>query len=243
MIASAVAIVCLGLAKGGFVGLGLLATPILMLSLPPLDAVAVLIPVMLAQDIFSVWAYRREYDPRNLRIMLPGVLIGITVAWLLLVEITHIRLLVGLTLLWLVITQTFGPSSHRSSPVVGTFWGVASGFAGLVSNAGSIGFLMYVFPQRLAPRVYAGTMAIFFAVVDLAKLPPFIGMRQFTQENLEHSAFLILPALAMNWIGIILVRRINPRLFYRLATALVFCIAVILIWQDWSQSDGAPRTE
>lgn len=229
---SLLAVMALGLAKGGFVGIGLSATPILALTLPPLDAVAVLVPVMLAQDVFSVVAYRRAFDPWNLRVMAPGVVVGILAAWLTLASISHVRLLVGLTLLWLVLTQTLAPKPRRARPFVGTAWGAASGFAGLVSNAGSIGFLMFVLPQKLPPVVYAGTMAMFFALVDMAKLPPLFAMQQFNQTNLLHSAALIPLALFSNWVGIILVRRIPKSTFYRAALIIVAAVALWLVVQD-----------
>jgi uncharacterized protein len=228
---ASVAVICLGLAKGGFVGIGLAATPILALALPPLDAVAVLAPVMLVQDAFSVWAYRRSYDHRSLTVMLPGVAIGIGCAWFVAVNAQHIQILVGLTLLGVVLASWLAPTVRRPGVTVGVLWGMASGFAGLMANAGSVGFLAYVLPQRLPPVMYAGTMAVFFAAVDVAKLPPLMAMRQFTAANLTHSALLVPLALIANMAGIALVRRTSPQLFYRVAYLLVFGVALTLIWQ------------
>lgn len=52
------AVILLGLSKGGFVGVGALSLPLLSLVLPPLEGAAVLLPVLLVQDLVSVWAYR-----------------------------------------------------------------------------------------------------------------------------------------------------------------------------------------
>lgn len=54
---ASVAVICFGLAKGGFVGIGFLATPLLALVVPPMQAVTTLLPIMLVQDAVSVWAY------------------------------------------------------------------------------------------------------------------------------------------------------------------------------------------
>ena len=56
----ACAVTCLGLAKGGFIGFGLVATPLLALAVSPLQAAAILLPIMLLQDLISTWTYRRE---------------------------------------------------------------------------------------------------------------------------------------------------------------------------------------
>jgi len=53
---ASVAVICFGLAKGGFVGIGFLATPLLALVVPPMQAVTILLPIMLVQDAVSTVA-------------------------------------------------------------------------------------------------------------------------------------------------------------------------------------------
>ena len=53
------AITALGLGKGGFAGAGMISTPLLALTMPPLPAAAILLPIRLCQDVISVWIYRR----------------------------------------------------------------------------------------------------------------------------------------------------------------------------------------
>ena len=54
------AILALGLGKGGFAGVGMISTPLLALIVPPLQAAAILLPILLIQDAISVWVYRRH---------------------------------------------------------------------------------------------------------------------------------------------------------------------------------------
>ena len=44
------AVTVLGLAKGGFSGIGMVSTPLLALTMPPLQAAAILLPIILCQD-------------------------------------------------------------------------------------------------------------------------------------------------------------------------------------------------
>ena len=76
------AIPLLGLGKGGFAGVGMISTPLLALTMPPLQAAAILLPILLCQDVISVWAYRREWSAWNLKVLLPGSVVGVGVAWL-----------------------------------------------------------------------------------------------------------------------------------------------------------------
>jgi len=52
----------LGLGKGGFAGLGMVATPMLALAVPPLQGAAIILPLLIIQDVISVWTYRRTWS-------------------------------------------------------------------------------------------------------------------------------------------------------------------------------------
>src|ERR1700687_5703778 len=77
-----VAVILLGLSKGGFFGLGVMALPLMSLFVPPLQAAAILIPTVMAQDLLTVWTYRRDWSGWNLKVMLPGMALGILVCTL-----------------------------------------------------------------------------------------------------------------------------------------------------------------
>ena len=58
------------------------ATPLLALYLPPLEAAALLMPIVLCQDAISVHAYWREWSSWNLKILLPGAVFGLALGYL-----------------------------------------------------------------------------------------------------------------------------------------------------------------
>jgi uncharacterized membrane protein YfcA len=60
-----VAVILLGLSKGGFFGLGVMALPLLSLQVPPLQAAAIILPTVLAQDALTVWTYRHDWSAWN----------------------------------------------------------------------------------------------------------------------------------------------------------------------------------
>src|SRR4051812_22826628 len=64
------AVLALGLGKGGFAGVGMISTPLLALVLPPLQAAAILLPILVVQDVISVWAYRHEWSAWNLKVLI-----------------------------------------------------------------------------------------------------------------------------------------------------------------------------
>jgi len=54
------AVTFLGLGKGGFAGLGIVAAPLLALVMPPLQAAAILLPILIVQDAISIYVYRHN---------------------------------------------------------------------------------------------------------------------------------------------------------------------------------------
>ena len=105
-----------------------------------------------------------------------------------------------------------------------------AGFTSMIANAGGPPFQIYVMPQRLPRDVFIGTMIIFFAIVNWAKVPPFVALGLFTSETLLTSFALFPLAIAATWAGVFLVRRVPADPFYRLVYGLMILIGAKLIW-------------
>ena len=71
-----------GISKGGFGGaLGGIAVPLMALAISPVQAAAIMLPILCLMDLFSLKIYLGKWDYTNLKIMIPGALIGILVAF------------------------------------------------------------------------------------------------------------------------------------------------------------------
>ena len=77
------AVTLLGLAKGGFSGLGMLSLPLMALVVSPVQAAAITLPILIVQDVVSVWAYRHSWDRRNILILIPAAILGILTGYFL----------------------------------------------------------------------------------------------------------------------------------------------------------------
>jgi len=108
-------VILLGLSKGGFAGLGIASTPMLALYLPPLEAAALILPILITQDLISTYVFRHDWDAKNLKVMLPGAVAGMALAWLLAAYLSDafIRILVGV--IGLVLSPTPGCAATASS--------------------------------------------------------------------------------------------------------------------------------
>lgn len=232
---AAFCVLLLGLAKGGFAGVGAVATPILALLLPPLQAAAILLPIIVLQDLITVIAYRRHWDGRNLMIAIPGGILGVGLAGMLAAHVTdaHIRLVIGAIGVSFVLWRWFGSAARdaitRPSAIGGMFWSTISGFTSTLSHAGGPPWQVYILPQNLPKLVLAGTTAFFFAVVNYAKVVPFFALGQLSLENFAVSAALIPLAIATNVLGLWLVRVTPQETFYRIVYVFTFLVSLELI--------------
>jgi uncharacterized membrane protein YfcA len=229
------AVVLLGLAKGGLAGVGTVGTPLLALVVPPVQAAAIALPILIVQDVVGVWAFRKSFDKAILTLMLPAAVLGIGLGWVLArytagggVELALglISIVFGLQRLW--------AERHQATPTrpiprwLGFVCGAVSGFTSQVAHAGAPPFQIYVMPQRLPRDVLVGTTAIFFAIVNWLKVPAYIGLGQFTRETLSTSAVLLPLAIASTYAGVWVVRRLDGDLFYRLVYVLLVLVGAKL---------------
>jgi uncharacterized protein len=229
------AVVALGLSKGGFVGVGQIGTPLLALLMPPLEAAAILLPIMLVQDAVSVWAFRKDWSGRILAVMLPGAIVGIGAAWALAAHISDsmVRISIGVITVLFLLTSWLGarlsaPVPRPPSRLRGTLWGIASGFTSTLCQAGGPPFQMHVLPQNLAKMTFVGTTAVFFAAVNWLKVVPYFALGQFSTAGLGTSLALLPLAIATNFLGFWLVRITPQALFYKITMALMLVIALEL---------------
>jgi uncharacterized membrane protein YfcA len=239
-LAASVAVACLGLSKGGFIGFGLVATPLLALAIPPIEAAAILLPIMLAQDVFSAWSFRHEWDYRTLSVMLPGSLFGIALAWVLASYLNEalVRLAVGTVGISFATSHWIGLKTTTQNSTSGLFWGMVAGLTGTLANAGGPPFLVYALSQDLAKMTFVGTMAIFFLVLNATKLVPFFALGQLSNQSLATSVLFLPLAILANLVAIRLVRRIPSSTFYRVSYGLVLAVSIGLIWQGIAQYGG-----
>lgn len=231
------AVILLGLSKGGFSGLSTLAMPLLALAMSPVKAAAIMLPILIVQDWVSVWAFRRDWEARNLAILVPAGAIGVGAGWLMAARVDEqaVRLAVGLIsvgfVVFMLLRDRLAAGAATSAAIApGLLWGAIGGFTSFVSHAGAPPTMVYMLPQKLTPRIFAGTSAILFAIINLMKVGPYFALGQFSRDNLAASVTLVPVAIVSTVAGVWLVRRVSAERFYMLVLGLTFIVGVKLIW-------------
>jgi uncharacterized membrane protein YfcA len=230
------AVLLLGISKSGFgTGFGAMAVPLMALVVTVPQAAAILMPVLLLMDVLGMAAFRRDFDMKLLRFLLPYGLLGIAVGTLLF-KVLDAKLVAGLvgafTLVFLAQRLLFPPRVDSAPPPrwLGAVLTTLSGFTSFVAHAGGPPINAYLIPLRLAPVTYAATMAFFFFFVNLAKWVPYYALGLLDLPNMATSLLLLPIAPIGVWIGVRLARRISQRLFYRLLYLGMFLTGSKLLW-------------
>ena len=230
------ALLMTGINKTGFAsGIGVLAVPLMSLAVPPLQAVAIMLVVYCVMDLFAMWAYRHNWDRRNLRIILPAGFVGIGVGWVSagMLSTPAIKVIVGTIAMLFTLHHWFAPRAltpRSPTRVMGYACSAVAGYASFIAHAGGPPLSMYLLPQKMEPARYVGTAAMYWGVMNYAKLLPFGALGQLDSRNLL-TALVLLPLAPIGTrLGVWINRAIDPAWFYRIVYALTFAIGAKLMW-------------
>lgn len=228
-----VAVLCallIGMAKGGLAGgLGMLAVPVLALVMDPRMAVAITLPVLMISDFFAIGAYWGKEHRAHLKLLLAGAVVGVLIGALTFqfVNEAMMRLLMGVIALGFVLLRWFGPEPKPVDPdtpatALGLSMGALSGFSSFTAHAGSPPVQIYLLPRKLDKASFQATVVVFFTLVNLIKLPPYILLGQFTQPVLLIALMMVPPAGIGVYIGYKVQKILPEKLFFRVMHALLF---------------------
>ena len=233
------AVLLLGVSKSGFgAGFGSLAVPIMALAVTVPQAAAILMPILFVMDVMGLAAYRKHFDWKLLRFLIPLGLVGTVVGTLSfrLLDALLVAGIVGVfTLAFLAQRLLFPPRADSPPPPkwVGAVLTATSGFTSFVAHAGGPPINAYLIPMRLPPLAFTATMAVFFAVLNLSKWIPYAWLGLLDMRNMATSAALMPFAPIGVVVGVKLAHRIQPVLFYRLIYLGMLLTGVKLVYDGF----------
>ncbi len=236
LLAGLAAVTLVGISKGGLGGaFALMGVPVLALVMPPVQAAALLLPLLLMMDAVGLWTWRGFFDRATLVAMLPAAVLGVGLGWLTAAATPEglVRLIVGLVALAFVLRSlrpTRATPTRTPSRWSAWFWGSLAGFTSFVAHAGGPPYQVHTLPLRLDPRVYTGTSVVFFATVNVVKVLPYAALDQLDGRTLLSAALLVPLAVLAVLAGAALVRRMQPTVFYPFMYAMVALVGLRLVY-------------
>ncbi len=225
-----------GLSKSGFAtGIGALSVPLLALTISVPQAAAVMMPLLLLADLIGLRMFRRDYDKKLLRFILPFGLLGVVIGTLLfkLMSAHLVAGCVGVFTLLFLAQQLFFPPKASSNPPprwLGAILVTLSGFTSFIAHAGAPPMNAYALPLKLKPMVFAATLAYFYFFINLSKWIPYAYLGLLDLRNFW-TACLLMPFAGFGvWAGRKMAERMSPKMFYRLIYVGMFLSGSKLLW-------------
>jgi uncharacterized membrane protein YfcA len=203
-----------GISKTGVPGCGILGVLLMLQAFPGTEKLSngAVLPLLIVADIFGIRYYGRFADWQRIRQLLPAVTVGLCVGvfFMWIIDDTQFKIFLAVLVFCLVAFEqmrrwrnwdTF-PKSRWFAKTMGTLVGFTT-FAG---NASGPVMSVYCAAQDFNKNDFMGTYAVFFFIVNIAKLLLIIGAVPglITAETLWFD-FLVLPGLL---VGVVLGRQL-----------------------------------
>ncbi|WP_324768355.1 sulfite exporter TauE/SafE family protein [Pokkaliibacter plantistimulans] len=228
-----------GISKGGFGGgLGVVAVPIMAVAINPVQAAAIMLPILCIMDWLNIWAYRGRWEVREARLLILSGILGIAIGtftfrWL---NEDAVRVLLGVLSLGFTLNWAWkqwhriGGERQPYNVRKGMLWGSLTGFTSFVAHAGGPPANVYLLPRQLDKTTYQATTALLFAVTNMIKLIPYAWLGQLSVGNLSTSAALIPIGLLGIQAGVWAHHHLPDRWFYISLYVLLGVLGVKLLW-------------
>ncbi len=234
---AALAAFLLGLSKGGVPIVAMLSVPLLSFYMDPALAAGLLLPLYIMADWYAIYLFRRAFSAPNLKILVPagacGIVIGFATVSIIPPDLVKAVLaFIGLSYLATSIRGRLAkttPTPHPVSVPRGLFWGTLAGLTSYIAHSGGPPYQAYLLPQRLEKMAYLGTTAIFFSLVNLMKLPPFVIAGQMDWSSLTQALWLVPFALLGAFSGARINRMLSERVFYAFVETALGIVSILLI--------------
>lgn len=234
---AALAVLVLGVAKGGLGGgIGVIGVPLISLTIGPVRAAAILLPLLMVMDAMALRNYWRRWHLDSMRMLLPGAFLGTLVGWLTfeLFSADSLRVLIGAIALYYGANHFVANRDSKPARVAGWFagtgWGALAGFTSFGIHAGGPPAYAFLLPQKLDRTTFQATLVAFFFLVNWSKVLPYLLLGQLDASNLATSAVLLPLAPVGVMLGAWLHTRVNEALFFNVVYASLILVGGKLVW-------------
>lgn len=243
------AVFLIGVTKSGFgSGVGLMIVPMTVMAMGHTHhgsdkALGLMLPLLIAGDLFAVWQYRRLFSMQIVRRLMPGTLAGVVVGALLLwwfhrqpprLLVPLIKIEVALESIVLVGLHWWrvrrGQAMHLTpSPLRTTATGLFAGVSSTLAHAAGPIIALYLLPQKLERQLFVGTCAVYFFILNTAKLPAYGQAKMFNPDVLV-LALKTLPLVAAGAVfGFWVTRRMTDEWFSKIVYVVTFLLGWYLL--------------
>ncbi len=217
--------------------MGIIVAPMWVLFMPARETVGLMLPLLIAGDIATLAFYWNAWDRRNVITLFPGAVIGIAAGMMLMGMLPdrEFKLVIGALALVFGLAQAarqwMVPATQKLhvKPWMGVLAGIGTGTISALAHLGGLITTLFLLPQNLGNRVFVATSTVFFFLINLTKVPPYVYRDLITIDTLMTDLSLI-PAIVVGAvIGAALNKRIPERPFAWIVLGFVLLTGLKLI--------------
>jgi uncharacterized membrane protein YfcA len=235
-IVAVISVLIVGISKSGFgAGLGVLSLPLMASQSSINEALAILLPLLIAIDLVGLQRFIKNADYRILKLVLIPAMLGMLLGYLFFSAITPkiLSLSIGIfTLLFLIqnlVMARLNLKEAKPYPWLGRVMGLVSGFTSFVAHIGGPPITVYMLREKVIPIIYTSTLGVFFAIINFGKLVPYAYLDLLSFNQLSTS-ILLLPCVPVGvYLGFYLAKRISMKWYYIIVQFFLAVASVKLI--------------
>ncbi len=226
-----------GVAKGGLGALGAVITPLMILAMPdtPQQAVGLVLLMLIVGDWFALYVYWGQWEGWRMKLLLMGAVVGIVIGTTLLADLPTdiVKKIIGviglLMAAYTIMESRLSQLAYQAKSWHATLVGGVAGFTSSLANAGGPPFSAYMLLQGVEPRNFVATGVLFFAVVNIIKVPFFLhfGTLRFDLLPVALPGMLLVPVGV--WTGKKIIDHISRRFFDNLMLLGLVVSSVLLL--------------
>jgi uncharacterized membrane protein YfcA len=231
----AIVVLLIGISKSAFAGaLGVFAVPLLMLKFSAVEAIALMLPLLIIADVITVKGYWKKWDTPLLITLIPGAIVGIITANLIIDLINNDYLQFVIASICIIFAIKNIVFKHIELKLINNKVGAycmsaLSGISSTLVHAGGPPLLIYFSAIGLAPSKFVATAAIFFAIMNLVKLVGFVSLGLITPDLILTALAFIPMAFVGHWIGVKINNNLDKQLFLKVMNYLLLVLGFWLI--------------
>ena len=228
-------VLLMGVSKSAFAGaLGVFAVPLLMLKFTAVEAITLMLPILMIADAMSVKSFWKKWNSQLLRSLIPGALLGIILANLMLNHINpnYLRTIIALICILFAIKNIAFKQlqleliNNRAGAYL---MSACSGISSTLVHAGGPPIIIYFSTIGLAQTQFVATAAAFFAIMNIVKLVGVLSLGLLDLNTILTALMFIPAAFVGNSLGLWLNQKLNKALFMKIMNYLLLLLGLWLM--------------
>lgn len=228
---------CIGLAKTGVHGAGMMAVPFLANIFGGQLSSGIMLPMLVLADVLGVWYYHRHASWYHLKILFPWAALGVVLGTIVgsYLDDKIFKIIMAVIILVSVAIMVWLERGHKDevphNKAFGITSGIMGGFTSMVGNLAGTVMAVYFLSMRLPKNAFIGTTAWFFMATNWFKVPFHVFIWHTITIDTILLGLITLPMIILGaYLGIIIVKKLSEKAYRWFIIAMTLIAAFFMLY-------------